>query len=186
MKRWGICLLCLALLLAGCGQSREAERQAQFAEDLSTRRDLAFTARVRAEYADKTVAFRLRYSEQPEGCTLELLEPEELAGISLHLDEGGAQLRLEEIRLDTGPLDRYGLSPVSALPALTEALRQGHLESSRTEGELTVWELTADDELTVQVWLDEALTPLRAELISDGRVNVIVELEDGNFWQSWP
>ena len=98
--------------------------------------------------------------------------------MSLHLGADGAQLRYEEIRLDTGPLDRYGLSPVSALPALTRALREGHLESSWTEGGLTVWELVADDALTVQVWLDEALVPQRAELLSEGRVSVYLDISD--------
>jgi hypothetical protein len=58
------------------------------------------------------------------------------------------------------------------------ALRGGHLESAWAEGEETVWELAADDELTVEVWLDGELTPRRAELISEGRVAVSVEIED--------
>ena len=98
--------------------------------------------------------------------------------MSVHLGPDGAQLRFEEVSLDTGPLDRYGLSPLSALPALTRALREGHLESAWAEGDLTVWELIAGDHLTVQVWLDEALTPQRAELISDGRVSVFLEISD--------
>ena len=69
---------------------------------------------------------------------------------------------------------------LSALPALTLALREGHLESAWTEGELTVWELVADDHLTVQVWLDDELRPQRAELISEGRVSVFLELSDWN------
>ena len=38
--------------------------------------------------------------------------------------------------------------------------------------------LSADDHLTVQVWLNEALVPQHAELISEGRVNVFLELSD--------
>lgn len=178
MKRLSLCLLCLALLLTGCGSRRAAEQQAQFAEALSARRDLCFTADLRAEYADKTVAFRLRYEEDADGCTLRVLEPEEIAGVSLRLGPDGAQLSLDDISLDTGPLDRYGLSPVTALPALTQALRAGHLESSREEGDETVWELAADDNLTVQVWLNAELVPQRAELISEGRVHVFCTLSD--------
>ena len=182
MKKLCLLVLCLALL-TGCGSGREAERRQQLAEALSARRDLGFTADVRAEYPDKTVSYRLSYEEDDRGCTVRVLEPEEIGGVSVHLGPDGAQLRLEELRLDTGPLDRYGLSPLSALPALTRALREGHLESAWTEGDLTVWELVADDHLTVQVWLDEALTPLRAELLSDGRVSVFLELSD---WSAAP
>lgn len=180
MKRWIVCLLALAaaLLLAGCGGSRESARREEFAEALSARQDLRFTARIRAEYPDRTVSYRLAYAEDGEGCAVRVLEPEEIAGVGVRLGPDGAQLRFEEISLDTGPLDRWGLSPVSALPALTLALREGHLESAWTEGGLTVWELIADDNLTVQVWLDGDLVPQRAEFISDGRVGIFCDLED--------
>ncbi len=173
-------ILLLSLLVAGCGGRREAERYESFAGELSARHDLRFTADLRAEYPDKTVSFRLAYAEDGEGCEICVLEPEEISGVRLHLGPDGTQLRLEELSLDTGPLDRWGLSPVSALPALTKALREGHLESHWTEDSLTVWELAADDRLSVQVWLDEELRPQHAELISDGRVNVFCDIEDWN------
>ena len=180
MKKLCLLVLCLALL-TGCGSGRETERRRQLAEALSARRDLGFTADLRAEYPDRTVSFRLGYEEDEGGCTVRVLEPEEIGGVSVHLGPDGAQLRFEELRLDTGPLDRYGLSPLSALPALTRALREGRLESAWTEGEQTVWELAADDHLTVQVWLDDELRPQRAELISDGRVSVFLEI---SAWRS--
>lgn len=178
MKRLCLCLLCLALLLSGCGGSREAERREQWAGELSARPELSFEAAIRAEYADRTVEYRLAFEEDEEGCTLRVLEPEEIAGVGVRLQPDGAQLRFDGISLDAGPLDRYGLSPVSALPALTRALREGHLESAWQDGSETVWELSSDGELRVQVWLDDELRPLRAELISEGRVAVFVEIED--------
>lgn len=171
-------LLCLAVLLGGCGIDRAAERREGVAGELNARRDLRFTAALRAEYPDKTVRFRLSYAENDEGCSVKVLEPEEIAGICLALKPDGSQLRLEDLSLDTGPLDRYGLSPVSALPTLAEALRSGHLESHWHEGELEVWELSVSDSLRVQVWLDANLVPQRAELISDGRVAVFCEIGD--------
>ena len=177
MKKLCICLLCLALLLCGCGGRENAERD-RFAEVLSARHDLCFTADLRAEYADRSAAYTLRYEEDPEGCTLRVLEPEEIRDMSLRLDENGAQLRYDGISLDAGAPDRFGLSPVSALPALTKALREGFLDSSWTEEGQTVWELQADDGLRVRVWLDEGLIPRHAELISDGRVSVVCEIED--------
>ena len=76
MKKLCLLVLCLALLLTGCGSGREAERQQQLAEELRARRDLRFTADVRAEYPDKTVSYRLSYEEDEEGCTIRVAEPE--------------------------------------------------------------------------------------------------------------
>lgn len=183
MKRRMTCLaaLLLSLLLCGCGTSRASQQQAELAQTLCERRQLRFEAQVRAEYPDKTVCFRLDYAEDDKGCYLTVQKPEEIRGIQLRLGIDGTQLRLEDLTLDAGPLDRYGLSPVSALPALTRALREGHLEHAWTEGELQVWELIADDTLTVRVWLDDTPIPRRAELISEGRVAVYCEIENWHF-----
>ncbi len=178
MKKLCLSVLCLALLLSGCGAGRESQRREAFAAELEAAQSLRLSASLRAEYPEKTVSCRLVCEQDTEGITLSVSEPEELAGVSVRLGAEGALLRCQELSIDAGPLDRWGLSPVSALPALIGALREGHLESAWDEGELTVWELAADDNLTVQVWLDEALIPQRAELISDGRVEVFVEIED--------
>ena len=145
MKRWMLCLCALAaaLLLGGCGANRAAGQQAALAQALCARRDLCFEAQLRAEYPDKTVRFRLDYRENEGGCCLTVLEPEEIGGISLQLSSDGTQLRFEGVTLDTGPLDRYGLSPVSALPALTQALRSGHLERAWTDSMKAIFVRTA-------------------------------------------
>ena len=83
--------------------------------------------------------------------------------------------------LETGELDRYGLTPMSALPALVKALREGHMDSCWTEGDSTVLRLIAEDTLTADVWMDsEGMIPRRAELISDGQVRVFCTISDWN------
>ena len=57
MKKLCLCILCLALLLGGCGGRAKEQRQ-QLAEELNARHDLRLTADLRAEYPDKTVRFR--------------------------------------------------------------------------------------------------------------------------------
>lgn len=180
MKRsriW-LSLVLLALLLSGCGQSREAQRQQDFAQALSRRNDLSFTASLRAEYPDRSLAYVLRYTEEDGGCSLRLLEPEEIAGLTVRLGADGAQLRLDGVSLDAPPLDSRGLSPVNALPRLMSLLRTGHMESHWTEGGQTVWTLSDGEGLRLQVWLDEALIPTRAELISEGRLAVFCTISD--------
>lgn len=178
MKRLCPLLLLLCLLLSGCGRNAAAERFAPFSAALAARRDLRFDAEVRAEYDDRTARYTLRYEDEPVGCKVTVLSPEEIRGLTVHFDGAESSLGYDAVVLDTGPLDRYGLSPASALPALARALREGHLESAWTEEDMTVWELVPDDHLSVLVWLDEDLTPLRAELVSEGRVAVFCEFTD--------
>ena len=165
-----------ALLLSGCGKNAAADRFAPFSEALCGRADLSFTADVRAEYSDRSALFMLEYADEGEGCRVMVLAPEGIRGVTAHLNGAEAALGYDSILLDAGSLDRYGLSPTTALPRLVEALRQGHLETAWAEDGLTVWELRPDDTLSIQVWLDENLTPKRAELISEGRVAVYCEI----------
>lgn len=171
-----LCLLCL--LLAGCGKNPAADRYAPFSEALGARGDLRFTAAVRAEYPDRTARFTLCYADESEGYSVTVSEPEEIRGVTVHLNGASSSLGYDSVVLDTGALDRYGLSPTTALTRLVEALRTGHLESAWEEDGLTVWQLVPDDALTVQVWLSGEGIPVRAELISEGRVAVFCEILD--------
>ena len=178
MKRLAPLLLVLCLLLSGCGKNAAAERFASFSQALRERDDLCFSAEVRAEYPDRSVHFLLRCEDDPPGFRVTAEAPEEIRGVTVHLNGASSSLGYDSVVLDTGPLDRYGLSPVSAMAKLAEALRGGHLESAWEEDGLTVWELVPDDEASVLVWLNEDLIPLRAELISEGRVSVFCEFRE--------
>ena len=180
MKRLFIpLLLAFCLLLSACGANVVEERYKSFSQSLSAREDLDFSARLRAEYEDRTVDFTLRYSMNASGCTISVLEPERIAGIKAHLAPGSSRLEYDGLIIDTGDLDPYGLSPMSALPTLLEAMKNGHLESYWEEGDYTVLQLILDDHLYANVsFLLESMTPVCAELVSDGRVTVFCRLED--------
>lgn len=178
MRKLRPLLLTLCLLLAGCGKNAAAERFAPFSEALCARSDLCFSAEVRAEYPDRSARFLLSYADDAPGCRVTVLEPAEIRGVTVHLDGASASLGYDSVVLDTGALDRYGLSPASALAKLVSALRTGHLASAWEEDGLTVWELVPDDTLTVQIWLTEDMIPVRAELISEGRAAVYCEFRD--------
>ena len=94
---------------------------------------------------------------------------------------GGTQLQYDTVVLDTGALDNFGLSPMSSLPVLLGAMRTGHLDSHWEENGMTVLQLEPEDELKCRVWFEsESMTPTQAELISQGRVTVYMEISDWN------
>lgn len=177
-----LCLLfALCLLLTGC-QRRDIKAQFDaFSTRLQDTAMLSFTANIRAEYEDKTARFTLGYEENAEGGTVTVIAPELIKGVKAHVSPGGTSLEYDTVVLDTGALDNFGLSPMSSLPVLLGAMRTGHLDSHWEENGMTVLQLEPEDELKCRVWFEpESMTPTQAELISQGRVTVYMEISDWN------
>ncbi len=174
-------LLIICLLLSGCGGREFSDAQEQLSQRLGAVEALSFTANVRAEYENKTARFTLSYSEDSQGGSVTVLAPQLIAGVTARVKPDGTSLEYEGISLGTGELDDYGLSPMSALPMLLQALKTGALDSGWTEGDYTVMQIDSTDTLSCTVWLQpDSLTPCQAELITDGRVKVFIEISD---WQ---
>ena len=173
--------LCLCLLMSGCGGQEFAKARDSLARRLDEAECLSFTANIRAEYEHKTARFTLSYYEDAQGGRVTVLAPQLIAGVTARIEPGSTSLEYDGVCLGTGELDDFGLSPMSALPMLVQALREGGMNTGWSESGFTVLELQSCDELVCTVWFDgETMTPRQAELASDGRVKVFVEISD---WQ---
>ncbi len=175
--RLSAALLPVALILSGCGGASARADFESFSKALAEEENLSYTARVRAEYDDSSVEFTLEYAEDTNGARVTVLSPEIIRGVSARVSAGETALEYDGVSLDTGELDDFGLSPMSALPRLTEAMKSGYLDTAWTEdGELCALIVPADG-VSVQVRLDKYTnTPLSAELASNGRVRVFAEI----------
>ena len=179
MKRILIPVLLCAVLLSACGKNRGESEFRAFSERLNGLDALSFTAQVRAEYEHKTARFGLAYEESGGTGRVTVLAPELIRGVSASVKPGSSTLEYDSVVLDTGSLDSFGLSPLSSLPAMLRAMRLGHVDSVWEEDGKTVVLLEPDDGLKCTVWFSKGeMKPLRAELITDGRVTVFVELSD--------
>lgn len=180
MKRLALLpLLICCLLLSACSRSRSEEAVRDFAARLNETGTLSFTAGVRAEYAQKAARFTLRYEEDETGGRVTVLAPELIQGISAHVSPGSTTLEYDTVVLDTGSLDSLGLSPLSSLPVMVRAMRLGHIDSVWEEDGKRVAQFEPDDQLRCTVWFEQdTMRPLRAELMTDGRVTVYLELSD--------
>lgn len=180
MKR--LCLplvLVLCLLLAGCGSSAAAERFESFSRELAERKELHFTAQLRADYPDKTLDFTLQYALRDGEQTVTVVQPQHIAGIRARIADDATTLEYDDLILDTGDLDGAGLTPMSALPILVETLRSAHPDSYWEEAGERAVQLIRDDHLSATVrFTPEDMRPTRAELISDGRVTVSIDISD--------
>ena len=159
MKR--VCLPLLAivcLLLTGCAGHEVEKAYAGFSEH-------------------KTAKFTLSYTEDDSGGAVTVLAPELIAGVTARVEPGSTVLQYDGVVLDTGSLDSLGLSPMSSLPVLVQAMKSGHLDSYGEEDGLYVCRLEPNDEYRVAVWFEpDGMVPQRAELESGGRVTVIAEI----------
>ena len=182
MKKFCLSLtLCLCLFMSGCGAREFARARDTVAERLAGAECLSFTANLRAEYEHKTARFTLSYYEDSDGGKVTVLAPQLIAGVTARIEPGSTSLEYDGVCLGTGELDDFGLSPMSSLPMLVQALKDGDMNAGWSEGGCTVLELQSTDELVCTVWFaPEDMTPRQAELRSDGRVKVFAEISD---WQ---
>ena len=178
MKRLYPMILCFCFILTGCGRRDIQVRFDAMSERLKACESLSFTANIRAEYEDKTARFTLGYEEDSQGGTVTVLAPELIKGVKAHVASGSTELQYDSVVLDTGALDNFGLSPLSSLPILVEALRCAYLDSFWEEDGMTVLQLQPRDSLKCTVWFDSNMVPLRSELVSGDRVSVYIEISD--------
>lgn len=177
MKRLCLILAMLfCLLLTGCGSGKSQKQFEEFSADIRQKDSLNFTADVRAEYDDHTAKFTLAYEGVGGNCSVAVIEPEILSGVTMRFENGKAVLDCSGISIDTGFLDESGLTPINALPLIVSAMGSGHLDSCAKDGECTVWYIIPADGITVSLWVNSGtLAPVRAELVSGGRVRIFCD-----------
>lgn len=172
-----VTLLCFAIILTGCGGSAARESFEDFSRTLAEQPDLSFTARIRAEYDDRTAEFTLDYSADDSECVVSVVSPEMIRGVSARINAGDTALEYDGVILDTGALDAFGLSPMSALPLLVDTMKTSYLDTAWEEDDTLCAVLVPSDGVSVEVHLDKyTKTPLYAEISSNGHVRVFAEI----------
>ncbi len=172
-------ILLLALLCACGGGNEDNDLVLSLREDFQNMDAWSGEMELTADYGQRVYAYSVSFTgDREEGTTLTITAPEEAAGITAVAKEGQTWLDYDGVRLETGPLDPQGLSPMDALPALLTELETGTVAEvgTETDGDLSLLRLTLrDPEVTpgtgreTVFWFDKAQkTLLRAELRNDG------------------
>ena len=176
-RRLLILLMILPLLFCGCGNGEELAFE-ELRQELQNADILSFTADVRAEYEDSTAEFKLAFSMQGDEYTVEILEPELVAGIKARVKSGDTHLEYDGAILDIGKLTDRGLCPMSALPYLTDAMKNAYTDMAWTESGLLTVHLVPSDDMSVTVWIDENNEPVNAEITYKEKTVVFIEIDD--------
>lgn len=165
MRRiWIAALMISALLLTGCSSSGAEEQFDAFRKSLEASGSVSVTAEVTAISEEDVTVFTLSCTEAAEEYSIEVTAPELLSGVRAHLRQEDAALEFDNIVLPMGALSDNGLSPLTALPCVLQAARGGYTDLVWTEDGKTVAQLILDDTTTVRLYLDDAGTPVYAEL----------------------
>ena len=169
--------LCLALAACGGGTDR-AERT----EELQLRFQELSAAQVEAEltchYGGEVRNYTLRCAYAPEQSEVEVLAPEELAGISATLSGEELTVAYDGVLLDAGLYSGTEISPMWAVPSMLRAMGEGYpLEYGQEELDgaaylRVTFEMTdgAGGKRYYAVWLDGEGVPRRGEIALDDTV----------------
>lgn len=168
-----ISFLLPAVLLLGCTGSRDELDRAMDLRVSLLSGECSFEAQITADYGEQIHSFSMACRSDSAGdLAFTVTEPESICGITGRVSREGGMLTYDATAL-TFPLLADGqLSPVSAPWILMKTLRGGYMTAACMDGQLL--RLTVDDSyeenaLKLDIWLDESDTPVRADILYDGR-----------------
>ena len=167
------CVLMILLCLSACGGDAEPGANA-YRLRYQEARGCEMTATVRCtEYGAPWEAV-LQCAYVPDGeRVIEVVSPETIAGVKVVLDGDTRQLQSDGRCLDAGRVSAEGISPADALPAMTDALRDGWLleENEENYNDIPCVRMVLDETGTAggkifyTFWLRQSDgTPLRGEI----------------------
>ena len=193
--RKGVCvpMIALCLLLAGCGGTEET-KAANVRDRYHDMAGCSMTAVVSCAQEDQRWEATLQCEYIPDGeSTVEVLEPETIAGVRAKLSDTDWSLEYEGNVLNIGPLSDEEISPVASLPRLMNALRDGWLleENQEKWGEVPCLRITVDQsgvqdgKILSTLWLrQDDGTPLRGEISVDGEIILTAEFTSFAFYDT--
>jgi len=175
----------LLLLLTACGGAENVDTGAHLREPFQSMTGCTMEAEASCAYENLLWTGQLRCDYVPDGeCSVEVLAPQTIAGLQAVLQEDDWQLEYEDTVLAVHTLGEDSLSPMTCLPRLMHALREGWLleENEENWGEIPCLRLSVDEsaadgrKIVSTIWLrSEDGMPLRGEIALDGEIILTAE-----------
>ena len=183
MRKIGlIAALMMTLLLSGCGGGEE---QKALDAALTIRSEFlalpgfSTQAELTADYGQRVYDYTLDLSANEVETLLTVREPELVAGITARIRADSGFLEYDGLCLETGPLTDDGLTPLSAIPAMLDAVRGAYILSCGFEDDGTLRvdygdpDATPDNGTCFTLRFDpEIHDPICGEVTSDGYLRI--------------
>ncbi|MBR5489709.1 MAG: hypothetical protein IKV79_00390 [Oscillospiraceae bacterium] len=174
----------ISLLLCSCGERDSLEKhlheaRARWEEGKTIR----FTAELCAELSQEVFTCRLNCLHEKGETIIEIIEPENLAGIKVRMKDGETALEFDGIILAIENPMMGESSPLGAMGLFMDALRCGFINQMWMEREneqaLAVYEMYVDDNTSAKLWFwEENFALMNAELVRNGRSVVKCKITD--------
>ena len=136
--RTGVLTISVCLALAACGGEAGESGAEQLALDIRGEylemAGCTAALEMTADYGQRVYTYGIDLSWQREGETvLTVTAPENVAGVTARILEGETALEYDGMRVETGPLDGSGMSPVDAVPVLLDYAEGGYIAACGME-----------------------------------------------------
>ncbi len=168
-----LAVLLILLALSGCGSKDEELNRAMALRAKLLPAGCTFETEITADYGDEIHTFSVHCEGDNQGnLGFRVTAPETIADITGRIQGGEGKLTYRDTVLAFPLLAEEQLSPVSAPWIFYTTLRSGYLTAAGMEDDLlrlTIDDSYEEDALTVDIWLDETDSPIRAEILYDGR-----------------
>ena len=190
-KKIYVPMIALCLLLTACGSASGEDLAAQLRQPYADMTGCEMVAEVSCPQENLEWQAQLRCLYVPGGeSSVEVLRPEEIAGVKAVLNDTDWRLEYQGTCLNAGAMSRENISPAACLPRLMSALRDGWLLEQNQEdwGEVPCLRICVDQtglqegKILSILWLrlDDG-TPLRGEISVDGEIILTAEFTEFSF-----
>ena len=182
MKKLAVTALML-LFLCGCGAGEgNLDRAMGLRAKLLGCSQCSFDASITADYGDELHTFSMSCTGDRNGdLQFTVTAPESIAGITGKFEGQKGMLTFDDFALEFPRLTDDQITPISGPWILLRTLLGGYLTACGPDGEnllVTINDSYGEDALTLDVWLDAENTPIRGEILHDGRRIVTMDIEN--------
>lgn len=182
MKR--LCLLVLSVLfLVGCTSSgKEMDKVLSLRQAVLKGNGCAFEAMITADYGDRLYTFTMNCVTDTAGnLKFEVLTPNSISGITGIVTEEDGKLTFDDKTLLFETIADEQITPVSAPWLFIHTLRSGYISACGTDGEglhIQIDDSYADNALQMDIWTNESILPVRAEIVWSGRRILSIDVKE--------
>ena len=181
--KWLVIFLCVACFLSGCAfRNNDIDRVVGIRQELNNANGCVFDAVITADYGDCVYTFTLQCTADADGnIDFTVIDPVSISGVSGQIaNDKGAVVFDDNVLAFSMLADGY-ITPVSTPWLFLKAFRGGYIHGcADDEGmiKLILQDTYREEHLQVDVWLDETMTPVRADFLWKDRRILAMEVKN--------